>query len=58
MSPRTAYVLWTIIVLLLAYIVPYTILHSVRDFTLYLFWTILALIHFAVTLAYISRKGW
>ncbi len=55
-SPRTLYALWTILVILLAYIVPYTLLHSVRDFSLYLFWTILALIHFTVTLAYITRK--
>ena len=58
MSPRTLYALWSIIVIVLAYIVPYTLLHSVRDFTLYLFWTLLAIIHFTVTIAYISKRWW
>ncbi len=55
MSPRLLYALWSIMVIILAYIVPYTLLHSVHDF-IYLFWTILAVIHFTVTIAYISRK--
>ncbi len=56
MSPRTLYTLWTIIIILLAYLVPYTVLRSVRDFTLYLFWSILTILHFTVTVAYISKK--
>lgn len=56
MSPRILYALWSIIVIILAYFTPYTLLQSVHDFTLYMFWALLAVIHFTVTIIYMSKK--
>lgn len=50
------YVLWSIIVIVLAYIIPYTMLHSVADWSLYLFWLLLAVVHYIVTLTYVERR--
>jgi hypothetical protein len=50
-----AYLTWSAIVLSLAYLVPY--LSIVRGaLNLYLFWGILTLIHYLVTVAYV--RGW
>jgi len=50
------YVLWSIIAIVLAYIIPYTMLHNVTDWSLYLFWLLLAIVHYIVTLAHVERK--
>jgi len=49
------YFLWSIILILLAYIVPYTILKSGYGFTLYLFWVALALVHVIDTWLFIEK---
>lgn len=50
------YVLWSIIAIVLAYIIPYTMLHNVTNWGLYLFWLLLAIIHYIITLAHVERK--
>ncbi len=49
-----AYLVWSLLVLALSYTVPYLILRECRDLSLYAFWLVLTLIHFAVTLIYLK----
>ncbi len=55
MVPPKWYVLWLIIVVLLAYIVPYTMLKTVSNWSLYLFWLILAIANYIVTLVVVEK---
>lgn len=48
-----AYLLWGLLVMALSYSIPYWLLRDCRSLNLYLFWLVLTLVHFAVTLAYL-----
>ncbi len=49
------YLAWGLIVLMLSYAVPYSVLRECRTLLLYFFWLGLTLVHFAVSLAYLRR---
>ncbi len=48
-----AYLMWSMLVLALSYTVSYLVLRECRDLSLYAFWLVLTLVHFAVTLIYL-----
>ncbi len=52
-----AYLLWSLLVLVLSYTVPYTVLRECRDLSLYVFWLVLTLVHFTVTLVYLRGEA-
>ncbi len=53
------YLAWSLLVLALSYIVPFTLLRECRSLILYAFWLGLTLVHFAVTLLYLrGAEGW
>ncbi len=49
------YILWLIIIVLIAYLVPYTVLKTVGDWSLYLFWLVIAVVNYIVTLAVVEK---
>lgn len=53
-----AYLAWSLLVLALSYLIPYSLLRNCRSLNLYLFWLLLTLVHFAVTLAYLRGSPW
>lgn len=52
-----AYVVASLAVLALHYLVPYTVLHGAEGFTLYAFWSILAATWVVATVVFVSW-GW
>lgn len=54
---KAFYVVWSFLVVVLAYVLPYTIFTYVRDLTLYLFWTALAVAHLIISYTYLRFGG-
>ncbi len=56
MRSRT-FLVWFLAVMVVNYLVPYLILKEITNLGLYLFWVILTLIHFVVSLNYLKGVG-
>ena len=56
-SRYLVYAVLALVILLIHYAIPYTILRNVTGFTLYAFWTLLSLVWVVVTLVFVGR-GW
>ena len=50
---KALYIVWSLAVMLLAYVLPYTVFALVTDLSLYLFWAALAITHLIVSYVYI-----
>jgi len=51
------YLIWSLAVILAAYVLPYTLFTSVTNLSLYVFWVIIAALHLLVSCAYIRAGG-
>ncbi|MET1160520.1 MAG: hypothetical protein ABWW65_06115 [Thermoprotei archaeon] len=51
------FVVVSILLLLTAYIVPYTIMRNAADLGLFLFWLVLTITEIIVALLYLSKRG-
>ncbi len=51
------YTVWSLAVILLAYVLPYTVFAQVTNLSLYLFWAVLAIIHLIVSYTYIKLSN-
>ncbi len=54
---KLPYIAWSLLVLTLAYVVPYTLLAGVKGMELYCFWLALAVIHIIVSYVYVRFGG-
>ena len=54
---KVLYIVWSLAVILMAYVLPYTVFSLVTDLSLYLFWAVLAVIHLIVSYAYIRLSN-
>ena len=54
---KLLYLAWSLLVLALAYVIPYTLLAGVEGMELYCFWLGLAVIHIIVSYAYVRFGG-
>lgn len=54
---KSLYILLSLLIIMLAYIIPYTILYSVESFELYLFWLVLALVEIVLSSLYLRLGG-
>ena len=50
------FTIWSVLVILFSYIVPYTFLYDVRDLSLYFFWLFLAVAQLGASYIYLSRR--
>jgi len=50
---KILYLIWSLAVILAAYILPYTLFASVTNLSLYVFWAAVAVIHLLISYAYI-----
>jgi len=54
---KLLYLAWSLLVLALAYVIPYTLLAGVKGMELYAFWALLAVTHIIVSYAYVRFGG-
>ncbi|WFO74723.1 hypothetical protein J4526_06490 [Desulfurococcaceae archaeon MEX13E-LK6-19] len=50
---RKQYILLSLLIIMLAYIVPYTVLYGVDNMGLYMFWLVLALLEIVLSMKYL-----
>lgn len=50
-----AYAIWSILIVLIAYIIPYSLLRTIRDLSLFAFWASIAALHTVVTVIYLEK---
>ncbi len=50
---RRQYILLSLLIIMLAYIVPYTVLYGVDNMGLYVFWLMLALLEIVLSIKYL-----
>ncbi|RLG79915.1 MAG: hypothetical protein DRO40_12005 [Thermoprotei archaeon] len=60
MVSARAFVAISILLVLLAYIVPYIILYNINNLGLYVFWLLLTTVEVILALAYLTKggRGW
>ncbi len=56
-SLEKAYIVASILLIVLAYYIPYTILSSARDFSLYLFWLVIVVCEIILSMIVLYREG-
>jgi len=54
---RKTYAIASLLLVLIAYIIPYTILYNARGFELLLFWFLVVVIEFLLSIAYLKSHG-
>lgn len=51
-----AYIVWSLLVIALVYVIPYALLKNAMDLSLYVFWLLTSIIHMLITIAYVKFK--